>query len=62
MFRRIVNLAHFIFSYRSNYRVVPVDDEVIKIQQAVADRFARIGLIPKPVNVSDIVWKWTPSS
>jgi sulfonate transport system substrate-binding protein len=50
------------FVDRSNYRVVPVDDEVIKIQQAVADRFARIGLIPKPVNVSDIVWKWTPSS
>jgi sulfonate transport system substrate-binding protein len=35
---------------------------VIKSQQAVADRFARLGLIPKPVNVSDIVWKWAPSS
>jgi sulfonate transport system substrate-binding protein len=50
------------FVDRSNYRVVPVDDEVIKSQQIVADRFARIGLIPKPVNVSDIVWKWTPGS
>lgn len=50
------------FVDRSNYRVVPVDDEVIKSQQAVADRFAKLGLIPKPVNVSDIVWKWTPSS
>lgn len=50
------------FADRSNYRVVPVDDEVIKSQQAVADRFARLGLIPKPVNVSDIVWKWTPGS
>ncbi|HEY5130947.1 MAG TPA: hypothetical protein VIJ35_27275, partial [Bradyrhizobium sp.] len=50
------------FVDRSNYRVVPVDDEVIKSQQAVADRFARLGLIPKPVNVSDIVWKWTPGS
>jgi sulfonate transport system substrate-binding protein len=50
------------FVDRSNYRVVPVDDEVIKSQQIVADRFARLGLIPKPVNVSDIVWKWTPGS
>jgi sulfonate transport system substrate-binding protein len=50
------------FVDRSNYRVVPVDDEVIKSQQAVADRFARLGLIPKSVNVSDIVWKWAPSS
>jgi sulfonate transport system substrate-binding protein len=50
------------FVDRSNYRVVPVDEEVIRSQQAVADRFARLGLIPKPVNVSDIVWKWTPGS
>ena len=42
--------------------VVPIDDEVIKSQQIVADRFARLGLIPKPINVSDIVWKWTPGS
>jgi sulfonate transport system substrate-binding protein len=50
------------FVDRSNYRVVPVDDEVIKSQQAVADRFARLGLIPKPIKVSEIVWKWTPGS
>lgn len=50
------------FVDRSNYRVVPVNDEVIKSQQIVADRFARLGLIPKPVNVSDIVWRWTPGS
>jgi sulfonate transport system substrate-binding protein len=50
------------FVDRSNYRVVPVDDEVIKSQQAVADRFARLALIPKPVKVSEIVWKWTPGS
>jgi sulfonate transport system substrate-binding protein len=50
------------FVGRSNYRIVPVDDEVIKSQQAVADRFARLGLIPRPVKVSEIVWKWTPGS
>jgi sulfonate transport system substrate-binding protein len=50
------------FVDRSNYQVVPVDDEIIASQQAVADRFAKLGLIPKPVKVSDIVWKWTPGS
>ena len=50
------------FIDRSNYKVIPLDDTVIKSQQAVADRFARIGLIPKPVTVADIVWKWTPGS
>ncbi|EIG59650.1 aliphatic sulfonate ABC transporter substrate-binding protein [Bradyrhizobium canariense] len=50
------------FVNRSTYRVVPLDAEVTKSQQAVADRFAKLGLIPKPVNVSDIVWKWTPGS
>jgi sulfonate transport system substrate-binding protein len=50
------------FVDRSNYRVVPVDEEVVRSQQVVADRFARLGLIPKPVNVSDIAWKWTPGS
>ncbi len=50
------------FVDRSTYRVVPLDDDVIKKQQVVADRFERIGLIPKPVNVSEIVWKWIPGS
>jgi hypothetical protein len=50
------------FVDRSNYQVVPVDGEVIRSQQIVADRFAKLGLITKPVNVSDIVWKWTPGS
>ncbi|HZR85525.1 MAG TPA: aliphatic sulfonate ABC transporter substrate-binding protein [Bradyrhizobium sp.] len=50
------------FVGRSIYRVVPIDDEVIQTQQAVADRFARLGLIPKPVKVADIVWRWTPGS
>jgi sulfonate transport system substrate-binding protein len=50
------------FVDRSNYKVIPVDDAVIKSQQAVADRFSRVGLIPKPVKVAGIVWKWTPGS
>jgi sulfonate transport system substrate-binding protein len=50
------------FVDRSNFRVVPLDAEVIASQQAVADRFAKLGLIPKPVSVTDIVWRWTPGS
>ncbi|CCE08123.1 putative ABC transporter, substrate binding protein; aliphatic sulfonates transporter [Bradyrhizobium sp. STM 3843] len=50
------------FVDRSTYSVVPVDDEIIKSQQAVADRFTRLGLIPKSITVADIVWKWTPST
>jgi sulfonate transport system substrate-binding protein len=50
------------FVERSNYSVVPVDGDTIKIQQSVADRFARLGLIPRPVRVVDIVWKWVPGS
>jgi sulfonate transport system substrate-binding protein len=47
---------------RSVFQVAPVDQEVIKTQQAVADRFAKLGLIPKPVDVAEIVWKWNPGS
>jgi sulfonate transport system substrate-binding protein len=50
------------FVDRSNYKVIPIDEEVIRRQQAVADRFARLGLIPKPVKVANIVWKWAPAS
>ncbi|MBB4259931.1 aliphatic sulfonate ABC transporter substrate-binding protein [Bradyrhizobium sp. CIR3A] len=50
------------FVDRSNFRVVPIDDEVIRSQQAVADRFTKLGLIPKPVSVTDIIWKWNPGS
>src|SRR6202048_4828536 len=33
------------FVDRSNYRVIPVDDEVIRSQQAVPDRFAGLGFV-----------------
>jgi len=50
------------FVDRSNYQVVPIDDEIVRSQQAIADRFARTGLIPKQVRVAEIIWKWTPGS
>jgi sulfonate transport system substrate-binding protein len=41
---------------------LPVAAEITANQQAVADRFTRLNLIPKQINVADIVWKWTPST
>ena len=55
-------IPEIVAGKRGGCCVVPVDDDIIKIQQSVADRFARFGLIPKQVTVADIVWKWTPGS
>ena len=48
--QRSVNRAEFTFG--------PLDDDVIVQQQAVADRFQKLGLIPEPIRVRDIVWPW----
>ncbi|SHG72228.1 sulfonate ABC transporter substrate-binding protein [Bradyrhizobium erythrophlei] len=42
---------------RSSFAVGPVTDDIITTQQGVADRFFKLGLIPKPVAVRDAVWK-----
>ncbi len=47
---------------RTQFDLAPLDDAIVRQQQAVADRFARIGLIPKQIVIADVVWKWTPGS
>ena len=47
---RSVNRAEFTFG--------PLNDDVLAQQQGVADRFQRLGLIPAPIRVRDIVWPW----
>jgi len=47
---------------RSVFLVTPVTDKVIATQQTVADRFHKLGLVPKAVDVKEIVWNWTPGS
>ena len=37
-------------------------DGIAANQQIVADRFFKLGLVPKQVNVREIVWKWTPNT
>jgi sulfonate transport system substrate-binding protein len=42
---------------RRDYGVLPIADEVIAKQQEVADAFYKIKLIPKQINVKEIVWQ-----
>lgn len=41
---------------RSEFRSIPMNETLLDQQQAVADRFARLGLLPRPVNVRDFAW------
>jgi len=47
---------------RAEFGFGPMTDKVIAEQQAVADRFAHLGLIPAPIKVRDIVWFWKPNA
>lgn len=38
-------------------RILPVTDEVIAYQQSLADEFFGLGIIPRKLNISDIVWR-----
>lgn len=42
---------------RREYGVLPITDEVIAGQQQIADTYQKINLIPKQINVKEIVWK-----
>lgn len=48
-----------IAANRSNFVVGPVTDDIVATQQGVADRFYKLGLIPKPIVIRDIVWRST---
>ena len=45
-----------IAANRSSFVIGKLTDEIIATQQAVADRFQKLGLIPKPIIVRDAVW------
>jgi sulfonate transport system substrate-binding protein len=42
---------------RMGYGVQPLGEAVMAEQQRIADTFHRIGLLPKPITVRDVVWK-----
>ncbi|WP_050423275.1 sulfonate ABC transporter substrate-binding protein [Bradyrhizobium tropiciagri] len=48
-----------IAARRAGFSVGPVTDDVIATQQGVADRFFKLGLIPKQIAIRDIVWRNT---
>ncbi|CAO4163243.1 aliphatic sulfonate ABC transporter substrate-binding protein [Methylorubrum populi] len=41
---------------RIRFVIAPMEADVAAEQQRIADRFHRIGVIPRPVRISDIVW------
>jgi sulfonate transport system substrate-binding protein len=41
---------------RANYAITPVSESVVQQQQAVADQFFKLGVIPKSITVRDAVW------
>ena len=44
---------------RSSFAVGPITEDIIATQQGVADRFFKLGLIPRPIAIRDIVWRHT---
>ncbi|KJC50168.1 ABC transporter substrate-binding protein [Bradyrhizobium sp. LTSP885] len=46
-----------IAAKRAGFSVAPISADIIATQQGVADRFFKLGLIPKQVVVRDIVWR-----
>ena len=40
----------------AGFDVVPLDTAILDAQQATADRLQRLGVVPRRVNVRDIVW------
>ncbi|MDI4236833.1 aliphatic sulfonate ABC transporter substrate-binding protein [Bradyrhizobium sp. Arg237L] len=46
-----------IAANRAAFRIGPVTDDIVATQQGVADRFFKLGLIPKEIAIRDIVWR-----
>jgi sulfonate transport system substrate-binding protein len=46
-----------IAANRQAFKIGPVTDEIVVTQQGVADRFFKLGLIPKQIAIRDIVWR-----
>ncbi|MEN0118192.1 MAG: aliphatic sulfonate ABC transporter substrate-binding protein [Agrobacterium cavarae] len=49
--------AQTLAANRAEFGIGPVTPEIVKSQQETADRFFKLGLIPKQINVADAVWK-----
>jgi sulfonate transport system substrate-binding protein len=48
--------AQTLAANRSEFGISKIDDKIIVSQQETADRFYRLGLIPKQISIKDAVW------
>ena len=48
--------AQTLAASRASFGIGPVTPEIIASQQQTADRFFKLGLIPKAITISDVVW------
>ncbi len=48
--------AQTLAANRTVFGIFPITQEIVANQQATADRFFRLGLIPKEVKISEAVW------
>lgn len=48
-----------IAANRSAFTVGPITEDIIATQQGVANRFFKLGLIPRQIEIGDIVWRNT---
>ncbi|MCR5855455.1 sulfonate ABC transporter substrate-binding protein [Mesorhizobium sp. J428] len=48
--------AQTLAANRAKFGVFPITEEIVANQQATADRFFKLGLIPNAIKVSDAVW------
>ncbi len=51
--------VQIVAANRASFAIGPVTEQIVETQQAVADRFFKLGLIPKKIAVRDIVWRHT---
>jgi sulfonate transport system substrate-binding protein len=49
--------VHRVLERRQPSPVGPLTPELVNAQQQVADAFAQMGLIPKPIRVAEAVWQ-----
>ena len=48
--------AQTLAASRAKFGIFPITDEIIANQQATADRFFKLGLIPNAIKIGDAVW------
>jgi sulfonate transport system substrate-binding protein len=51
--------VQIVAANRASFVIGLVTEEIIDTQQAVADRFHKLGLIPRQITIRDIVWRPT---